>query len=175
MTHTRPAIEADAGAIARIQVAGWRTAYGHILPAEFLASLDAKHRAMQWRTRIGPSMRADSPTIVAVDDTGAVVGFAHTGPCRDDDLRATERGEVYTLYVDPVAWRRGIGSALTAAIDAFWAPTEVDELTAWVFEDNAESRAFYEALGWRPDGARQVDDFGGATPIEVRYRRPVRR
>jgi hypothetical protein len=58
-----------------------------------------------------------------------------------------------------------------AAIEDFWAPTDVGELILWVFEENGESRAFYEALGWRPDGARQVDDFGGAHPIEVRYRR----
>jgi GNAT superfamily N-acetyltransferase len=175
VTHTRLAIEADAEAIARIQVAGWRSAYAHILPIDFLAGLDADGRAKQWRTRIGPSMRADSPTFVAVDETNAVVGFAHTGPCRDDDLPEGERGEVYTMYVDPPAWRRGIGSVLTAAIDEFWAPTGVDELTLWVFEDNAGSRAFYEAVGWRPDGARKVDDFGGASPTEVRYRRPVRR
>jgi RimJ/RimL family protein N-acetyltransferase len=50
---------------------------------------------------------------------------------------------------------------------------DVHELFLWVFEENAESRAFYERLGWRPDGGRQVDDFGGAHPIEIRYRRSL--
>ncbi len=96
---------------------------------------------------------------------------------RDDDLALAAgpegRAEVYTVYVDPAAWRRGIGSGLMAAIDHFWAPTDVHELFLWVFEENAASRAFYERLGWRPDGGRQVDDFGGAHPVEIRYRRPL--
>jgi RimJ/RimL family protein N-acetyltransferase len=94
---------------------------------------------------------------------------------RDDDLAAEHKGraEVYTVYVDPAAWRRGIGSELMAAIDRFWAPTDVHELFLWVFEENTASRGFYERLGWRPDGGRQVDDFGGAHPVEIRYRRSL--
>lgn len=57
-----------------------------------------------------------------------------------------------------------------AAVDDFWRPTKVREVLLWVFERNADGRAFYERLGWRPDGASQVDDFGGAQPVEVRYR-----
>lgn len=163
----------DAEAIARIQVAGWRRAYGTILPGPFLAGLDAAARAAQWRTRIGPVALADSPTFVALDETDAVRGFAHTGPVRDGDLSPEGRAEVYTVYVDPNACRQGIGSALMAAVDDFWRPTDVNEMVLWVFEKNAESRAFYERLGWRPDGASHVDDFGGAQPVEVRYRRTL--
>lgn len=91
----------------------------------------------------------------------------------DDDLSPDHRAEIYTIYVDPVDWRRGIGSALMTAVGEFWQPTGVRELVLWVFEENAEARAFYERLGWQPDGARQVDDFGDARPMEVRYRRHV--
>jgi hypothetical protein len=28
-------------------------------------------------------------------------------------------------------------------------------------------------MGWQLDGARQVDDFGTAHPVEVRYRRSL--
>lgn len=171
MTRVRLAEADDAEAIARIQIAAWRQAYAHILPADFLAGLDEMARATQWRPRIGPAAHADAPTFVAVDETDVVRGFAHTGPVRDDDLSSEGRAEVYTVYVDPAAWRQGIGRALMASIDEFWAPTDVRELVLWVFEENAESRAFYERLGWAPDGARQADDFGGVEPVEVRYRR----
>lgn len=130
-------------------------------------------RGIQWSTRIGPAAHADSPTFVALDDDGGLRGFAHTGPLRAGDLAGEGRAEVYTVYVDPDAWRQGIGTALMTAIAEFWAPTDIRELTLWVFEDNAESRAFYESLGWRPDGARQIDDFGGAHPVELRYRKPI--
>jgi len=151
-------------------VDAWRAAYADLLPASFLAALDAAERSERWRARIGPAAGPGSATIVAVDDTGAVLGFAHTGPLRDDDLDRRERAELYTIYVDPAAWRRGVGSALMAAVDEFWWPSAVRELVLWVFEDNADGRAFYERLGWRPDGARKIDDFGGVHVAEMRYR-----
>lgn len=173
MTRIRVAETHDAEAIGRIQVAAWRQAYAHFLPADFLAGLDETARAAQWRTRIGQAAHADAPTFVALDETDAVRGFAHTGLVRDDDLSPEGRAEVYTVYVDPAAWRQGIGSALMATVDDFWASTDVLELVLWVFEENAEGRAFYERLGWHPDGARQVDDFGGVHPVEVRYRTSI--
>lgn len=120
-------------------------------------------------------MRPNSPTFVALDEADRVRGFAHTGPIRDADLDPAGRAEIYTIYVDPASWRRGIGSALLRAVDEFWAPTDVHELVLWAFEENADGRAFYERLGWQTDGARQIDDFGGTHPAEVRYRRAVRR
>lgn len=171
MIRIRLAEARDAEAIASIQVAAWRTGYGHIVPARWLEELDEGDRADRWRDRLGAAALPDSPTFVAVDASDTVTGFVHTGPLRDEDLPRAGRAEVYTLYVDPRSWRRGIGSALLRAVDAFWAPTGVGELCLWVFEANRESRAFYEALGWRPDGAAQIDDFGDAQPVEVRYRR----
>lgn len=79
------------------------------------------------------------------------------------------------MYVHPNAWRRGVGSALMASVEQFWRSRDVTELTLWVFEDNAVGRRFYEAHGWQPDGASQVDDFGGAQPVEIRYRRTLGR
>jgi len=116
---------------------------------------------------------ANAPTFVALDEADTVRGFANTGPVRGKDLTHDNRAEVYTVYVDPATWRRGIGAALLAAVDEFWRPTDVRELVLWVFEDNAEARAFYERLGWRPDGARQIDNFGDAQPAEIRYRRDM--
>ena len=169
----RPAERRDAEGIARVQVAAWRVAYAGIVSAAFLDGLDGADRASRWRTRIGPAMRRDAPTFVAVDATDAVLAFAHTGPARDDDLDATTVGEIHTIYVDPIAWRRGIGASLMGAVDEFWRSTEVRDLVVWVFDENADARAFYERLGWRPDGATEVDDFGDAHPLALRYRRQL--
>ncbi|MDQ3690099.1 MAG: GNAT family N-acetyltransferase [Chloroflexota bacterium] len=174
MTRIRLAESCDTAAIARIQIAAWRTAYASFLPAAFLDGLDQSARTAQWQARIGPAAHEYSPTFVALDNTSTVRGFSHTGPVRDDDLLPDDLAEVYTIYVDPLAWRQGIGSGLMAAIDAFWRPRGIHELVLWVFEQNFESRAFYERLGWQQDGARQVDDFGGAQPAEARYRRSMK-
>ncbi|HUF06408.1 MAG TPA: GNAT family N-acetyltransferase [Candidatus Binatia bacterium] len=173
MTRIRAARTGDAEAISRIQIASWRAAYRSIMPAEFLATLDEAERADRWRGRIGPANPAEAPIFVAVDNADAVLGFVNVGPVRDDDVAPAGRGEVYTLYVEPGAWRRGIGSALLAATDEHWRSTDVRELLLWVFEDNAAARAFYEAQGWAADRTRRLDDFGGAQPAEIRYRRTI--
>ena len=49
----------------------------------------------------------------------------------------------------------------------------LEELFAWVFEANHAARAFYAAVGFVPDGATQIDDFGGVQPVEVRYHRTL--
>ena len=174
VTRIRLAKTGDAEAIAAIQIGAWRAAYAGFLPASFLEGLDVEQRAAQWRGRIGPAMRPGSPTFVAVDETDAVRGFVHTGPIRDEDLEPAGRAEIYTIYVDPETWRQRIGSALLSAVDDFWSPTDVRELVLWAFEANADGRAFYERMGWQLDGASQVDDFGTANPVEVRYRRSLR-
>lgn len=124
-------------------------------------------------SRIGAEAWPDSPTFVALDDAVTLRGFTHTGPVRDGDLAAGDRAEVYTIYVDPATWRRGIGTALMEAVDVFWRPRGIRELVLWAFEENADGRAFYERLGWQADGARVIDDFGGAKVAEVRFRRSI--
>lgn len=85
MTCIRLAEPADAKAIAAIQIAAWRAAYGHFLPARFLDRLDVDDRAAQWQNRIGPAAGENAATFIALDGADAVRGFAHTGPLRDDD------------------------------------------------------------------------------------------
>ena len=164
----------DADAIAAIQIRAWRTAYAGIMPAGFLAEQDAGQRAQRWRGRIGPAAAPDSPTFV-IAAAGRVLAFVHTGPVRDTDLQPDGRAEVYTLYVDPTEWRRGLGATLLRAVDDFWRPRGVRELVLWVFEANRPARDFYEREGWHADGSTQVDDFGSVQAVEIRYRRVIDR
>jgi GNAT superfamily N-acetyltransferase len=167
----RPAETHDAEAIARIQLDGWRTAYRAIMPPEFLASQDSHERAERWRGRLGSEADPAAPTFVTVEPDGRVTGFVHTGPLRDDDLGPEGRAEIYTIYVAPEHWGRGVGSLLLTEVDAFWRPRALSELVLWVFEQNLPARRFYEHRGWHPDGTSKVDEIGAARPIELRYRR----
>lgn len=90
-------------------------------------------------------------------------------PARGLDEPAT--GEIAVLYVRPDRWRRGIGRALLDAAAAELRDAGCDEAILWVFEANAAGRAFYEALGFRPDGGRQ--HMGEVGPPEVRLRAPL--
>ncbi|HLX20745.1 MAG TPA: GNAT family N-acetyltransferase [Gaiellaceae bacterium] len=73
---------------------------------------------------------ADCETWVA--DDGEVLGFV-----------VLREAELTQLYVDPSAFRRGIGAALLDTAKA----ERPDGFTLWVFQENAGARRFYEAHG----------------------------
>lgn len=168
MTETRPAVPADAEAIARVHVASWQEAYRDLLPSGFLAGLSIESRAARWVADLTDG--AASRTRVALVD-GEVCGFASVGPCRDPDLEGA--WEVYALYLSPRVLGRGVGRDLMAAAlrDV---PPEVATVTLWVLDGNARARSFYEAAGFVADGRRQDIDIGGVTVTEVRYVQPAR-
>jgi GNAT superfamily N-acetyltransferase len=158
----------DARAMAEITVAGWRAAYAGLMPADFLAGLSVESRERGWRAWLAADEGGDTPAWVALN-AGEVVGFAAGGPPRDDDVPAPA-AEVYAIYVRPDRWRSGAGRALLGAAAAEWERRGVRTIVLWVLEGNSSGRAFYEAMGWSPDGGRQRLDLGGFESTEVRYR-----
>ena len=177
----RRAHAADAHAIAEIVVLGWQTAYRGILPDDFLAGLSVGAREIAWRMRLESDAGGRDPIWVA-EVAGAAIGFVSCGPPRDEDLqvrdcasnRQSERPEcsleIYAIYVDPTSWRCGTGRALLETATTHLHARGATTLVLWVLEQNANGRAFYEAMGWRPDGKRQMLDLGGFKVPEVRYR-----
>jgi GNAT superfamily N-acetyltransferase len=153
----RPALPADARAIAEVHVRAWRAAYSGLLPEELLEALSVEERARAWSARIGSGVGV---TLVAVAD-GAVVGFA----------TLVDR-EIAALYVDPDRWREGSGAALLRA-----ALTAAGEggVTVWVLSGNSGALRFYERFGFAPDGGERRDAIGPegarAEPLQVRLRR----
>jgi len=166
--HIRRATATDAHAIAAIVVRGWQAAYRGILPDDFLDGLSVGAREIAWRMRLESGTEGGAPAWVAELDATAI-GFVASGPPRDEDV-ALPALEIYAIYVMPEAWRSGVGGALlTTAVD-HWRESGVTALVLWVLEANSAGRAFYEAMGWQPDGIRQLIDLGGFTVAEVRYR-----
>jgi ribosomal protein S18 acetylase RimI-like enzyme len=161
--HIRPASPDDAVAIETIRVRGWRAAYRHVFPAADLDALPID--AERWRSRLHVPPPGWT-TVVCEDDDGRVVGFASTGPSRDED----ELGELYAIYVDPEAWSTGAGRALMASAETTLA-AGYDAALLWVLEDNPRARGFYERAGWAPDGIRKAEQRFGVRAAEVRYRK----
>jgi ribosomal protein S18 acetylase RimI-like enzyme len=81
-------------------------------------------------------------------------------------------GEIYAIYLDPREWRKGYGLALVkAAMEALKAQG-FSEVTLWVLDKNERGIGFYEAMGFRADGAGKVEKRrNGVESYEVRYRR----
>ena len=78
---------------------------------------------------------------------GEVVGFV--GVCASRDPVDPQLGELETIAVDPVHWRRRVGRALMAHAEnqlrQRWA-----QAILWTPAGYARGHAFYLAMGWRP-------------------------
>ena len=157
----RAAREADASAIAQVQLRGWREAYGGFLDEE--AVTRPARFAHRW-----PEVLRAAPVWVAEED-GEVVGFAAGGPSRDEDA-GEGTGELYALNVDPARWGRGHGRALHDLVLAELVAAGHARATLWVLEEHAAGRRFYARMGWHPAGAAQVDELGAR---ELRYARAL--
>ena len=177
--RVRPAILDDAPAIADAHVRGWRTAYRGLVPDGVLDSMDVDTRSAWWRTRLRTSTHPrDDEWVWVVEsdvDTGghaAVVGFAITGPARDEAAPPPKgAGEVFAIYMTPEYIGQGLGRVLFAHAVEDLEDRGFRPVVVWVFEANPRARRFYEAAGFRADGARHAIDFGGEGIPELRYRR----
>lgn len=162
----------DAVAIARVHVDSWQAAYLGLIPAAVLNRLSVPVQAASWRRILGTDERRGSRTWLACNSS-AVLGFSSAGPTRDDDDDPVTVGEIYTIYLAPTAWSRGLGGELLDAAQADLARRGFRTATLWVLSGNTRARRFYELNGFTPDGARRPVDLGGITLMEVRYRRAL--
>jgi len=82
VTSLRAGTAADARRIAELQVRAWQAAYRGLLPDAHLAGLPVDERERQWRHwNDGQPLRR----VWLVERDRALVGFAATGPSRDED------------------------------------------------------------------------------------------
>ncbi|MFI2752560.1 GNAT family N-acetyltransferase [Cellulomonas sp. P22] len=156
----------DAPAIARVHVRSWQEAYESIVPAAHLAALDPLTRAEEWTQHLASGPHDHVRTWLAESD-GAVLGFATVGPCRDEDARRGDL-EIYSMYLDPGMWGRGVARPLVRTIVQ---ESAAHTLSLWVLAENDRARHFFRRNGFQPDGTERYDDVGGAELLEVRYRR----
>ena len=167
--YVRPAREADAEEIARIQLSTWRTGYASIVPAEVLSQLDADWLAEHWRGACAAPPSPAHQVFVAVEqdesDRSSIrsVGFAAVGP--DDE---SDGGLVTELLVEPRFGRRGHGSRLLSAAVAHWRAHRFGLACAWVFTRDAAMLNFYKSAGWDTDGTRRTLDMAGTAVPQLR-------
>lgn len=171
--YVRPAREADAEEIARIQLTTWRTAYSSIVPSAVLDSLEISWLADQWRDACLQPPTPGHQVFIAVEQDEAdhtriqPVGFAAIGPSTESEP-GSGHGLVTELLVEPRFGRRGHGSRLLSAAVAHWRRNEISVAYAWVFTRDNASLSFYKSAGWETDGTRRTLDMDGTEVPQLR-------
>lgn len=164
----RTAVTTDAQRIAHVHVRSWQQAYSALMPAGFLASLEATlpQRELLWTRTLEAG---DTDVLVAeVDDQ--VVGWMSVGTSRDEGAAAQNTGEVMAIYVLAEHWGTGVGLALWKAGLRRLSARAHPRLTLWVLADNARAIRFYRKAGWAEEaGSQRTLVRGGMTLEEVRY------
>ncbi|MEJ3652478.1 GNAT family N-acetyltransferase [Actinomycetes bacterium KLBMP 9759] len=173
MTDVRPAAPADAPAIATVLVRSWRAAYRGLLPDEVLAGLSVADRERLWSDVL--STRPPGISAAVAVDGGSIVGFTATGPPLVPADRADPTlGDLYSLYLDPDVWHRGIGTRLHAAALDGLRSCGFTHAGLWILQDNTRATRFYEHHGWLDTGRTQLDRGpGGVELLERRMRRDL--
>ena len=162
----RPATVSDARQIARVHIASWREAYADVIAGEYLEHLDIAAREEEWRATLADLDRSASVWVAQEEDE--VLGFASLGPSRDEDADRTTV-QIYTIYLEPSAWGRGVARELMRAVLA--GVRKGATVTLWALDTNDRSRHFYRRSGFTADGVERMEEIGGQYYREVRYRR----
>jgi len=165
----RAARAGDARATAAIRVHGWQSAYRGQLPDELLDDLSVEGDAIRFADHVRHLPPGRRLWVAQLD--WEVVGFASTGPARDEDAHGA--AEVYAIYVRPDLIGRGIGQRLLDHAVRDLADQGYAEATLWTLATNVPARRFYERAGWRADGASKLDRMDRFELNETRYRRTL--
>jgi len=145
MPRIRRAGPDDGPAIEAIHATAVRAGYrGHYAPAD----VDAWVVGMAtWRVGVDPARR----DVLVAEEGGRVVGFAA--------LDAAV-GEVTAVYVDPVAWRHGVGRGLLDAVETI---ARLRGVATARLDASLNAVVFYESAGWRREHDAERTLPGGRT------------
>lgn len=143
MSELRRAVQADAEAIAGVDVRAWWHAYRSFLDEQRLAERSTEARTESWSRQLP---RVEEETWV-LEVGGRVAGFASLAPSRDADAD-DGTGELRALYVDPPAQGAGVGTRLLGHVQLRLGELGYEAATLWTFEANGLARVFYEQHGW---------------------------
>lgn len=161
----------DIPAIVALQARSWRSAYRGMVEDEFLDAIPMDKWIESWRVHFFGG-RGQARCFVA-EEGGRIVGFAGAGRAEPADDVDDSVGELHTVYIDEAYYGQGIGRRLVAAALEHLAGSGFSLAVLWVLEANERARRFYEAGGWRVDGATGADCWGATSVARVRYRRPL--
>ncbi|MBM3286119.1 MAG: GNAT family N-acetyltransferase [Candidatus Eisenbacteria bacterium] len=166
--NIRRATPDDAEPLAKLHIDSWRAAYRGLVPDGHLDSLDYRLRAQRFRD----SLAQNAEESYLAEQNGEILGFVTLGACRDADVDQDTSGEIWGIYLAPGHWRKGIGTSLCRYAERLLRTRGYRSALLWAFAENPQARRFYEAMGFKADGATRTLNPGAALKA-VRYRREL--
>jgi ribosomal protein S18 acetylase RimI-like enzyme len=150
----RRAADADRPAIARLHTASWQDTYRGTLPDPLLDDELPAIMAGRWAGQeIGPR-----DAVLVAEADGELLGFA---PSWDG-----EPAYIDNLHVAAAARSQGIGRKLLGETARHFLEIGREGALLHVVAANHRARAFYLALGGRPDGIEEKNLHGILVPNE---------
>ena len=147
----RKAHVGDAERLAEIIIYGWRMAYTGLFSDEYLyGRLLVVDR---YKFLVG-QLSAEHGYYV-YEENDVIKGFVAMGNCRDADCSECAY-ELIAMYVEPAFKYKGIGAKMLAKCAENARSLGKERVKIWVFEDNLNTRKFYEKYGYAPDGATKI-------------------
>ncbi|WP_396611179.1 GNAT family N-acetyltransferase [Haloferax sp. S1W] len=161
-----PQSPAEMRGVHRVNARCWVEAYDHILPDDVLpdpedepdeawlreqfdyATILNQTESGRYVVAVDESASRASGDDGSDDDAARVVGFAATrwGNEAKDFVGDDEAG-LWTIYVDPSRWGKGIGSRLLETVTAA-IPARFDRLVLETFAENEVGQRFYQSKGF---------------------------
>jgi GNAT superfamily N-acetyltransferase len=152
----RRAVPGEWAALRRVRLAALADA-----PYAFGSTLDREigRPEQYWRDRI-----AAWPQFIAwagAEPVGLAAGFATrahdaSGAGAVDDCEASRSWHLVSMWVSPEMRGHGLADRLVAAVSDSARADGATRLTLWVTDVNGRARAFYQRMGFRSTGRRQL-------------------
>ncbi|MBR2705257.1 MAG: GNAT family N-acetyltransferase [Clostridia bacterium] len=155
--------EKDLKEIAELCINDWKMAYRGFIDDEYLDSLDANEKYERYKKNY-----QEGHFIVAANDE-RVLGFCRYSDENMDNPDDDEIDcELCALYVNWDDRNLGIGAALVNFVMNYFRSIGKSKMIIWCFEDNEKGRGFYEKMGGKAIGFKEVDR-GGKIYREIGY------
>lgn len=161
----RPAVGADAAAIAEVRIETWRAAYRGLLPDDVLHGLDQDKATAFFQAAI--ENREEGNHVLSGIARDRLCGFALWN-------RSTEQpanvAELRALYVLPAQQGTGLGSDLFEHCRNDMHRAGFSAFVVYTLEANTPAQEFYRRKGGVPLPDRRVFEIAGTSHPEVGFR-----
>ncbi|HSI84216.1 MAG: N-acetyltransferase family protein [Candidatus Methylacidiphilales bacterium] len=160
----------DAAQVARVHVEATCAAYKNLYMPEHLASLSPETFTRRWADRERSHLALGNPygVFLALDFSGAAIGFADVGPANAAGQQAkAEEARLFAIYLYPTYIGKGIGRKLLQTCVEYARQHGFCSLLADVLSLNSTARTFYERTGARALSESEHSRSVGGTELNV--------